>query len=189
MNDMEKSKALEKIAHDIQRCKVCKKNTSGKAVPGEGNPDAAVMFVGEAPGRKESETGRPFVGRSGQLLTILLSEIGVERKDVYITSPVKYYPGRRAPARKEIEHGKKHLLKQIDIIQPELIILLGNTAIKALLKSKYQVTKIHGRILEEEGQKYFVTFHPAAALRFKKILNLQKSDFSRLNTHIKEIIN
>lgn len=178
---MDKRNTLTEISKEIEKCRECRKGKSGKAVVGEGSPNAKIMFIGEAPGRKEAETGRPFIGRSGQLLTKLLQTIGIDRKDVFITSPVKYYPGKRAPTAKEIEHGKKHLGKQIKIIGPELIVLLGNTAIKALLDDTYKVMKWHGKIVRNKNQDHFVTFHPAAALRFpKKIKPLIEKDLQRL---------
>lgn len=149
-------------------------------MPGEGNPNARVMFVGEAPGREESLTGRPFVGRSGKFLTELLSLIGIKREDVYITSPVKYFPGARAPTDAEISHGRTHLRKQIDIIGPKLIILLGNVASKGVLGKSFMVGQWHGKTKRENGRDHFFTFHPSAALRFPKIRKLIYQDFKKL---------
>lgn len=178
---MKKKEELDKVAAVIAKCRECKKKKSGFPVSGEGSVDARIMFIGEAPGREESKTGRPFIGRSGRLLTQLLDSVGIHRQDVYITSPVKYYPGKRAPATKEITHGKKHLKQQVDIIRPKVIVLMGNTAIKAMLKNTYQVTKMHGKFVYEEGHKYFITFHPAAALRFpKKYKKKLHADFKKL---------
>ena len=136
-------------------------------VPGEGNINSLVMFIGEAPGRKEAESGHPFIGRAGKLLTELLAGIKIKRSDVYITSPVKYYPGRRTPKISEIKHGAIHLLAQIKIIQPKVIVLLGKTAHKALVADA-MIAKIHGKKFKKEGMVYFSTYHPAAALRFPK---------------------
>jgi uracil-DNA glycosylase len=179
---------LKKIAEEINRCRECKKDKSGLPVPGEGDPDATLMFIGEAPGREEARTGRPFIGRSGKLLTRMLAGVKINRENVYITSPVKYYPGKRAPTPKEITHGKKHLIAQIEIIKPKLLVLLGATAMKALLKGKYQVTKVHGKTITENGQTYFLTFHPAAALRFPKIIGIKMvKDLKSLPLLIKNI--
>lgn len=171
--------SLKAIAEEIKRCRECKKGKSGLPVPGEGSPRARVVFVGEAPGRKEAETGRPFVGGSGKLLTQLLTAIGIERKDVFITSPVKYYPGQRAPTNREIQHGRIHLVKQIAAIKPKVIVLLGNVAHKALI-GDVKVTKLHGKMQKSGGVVYFSTFHPAAAMRFPKIKRLMKQDFQQL---------
>lgn len=184
---MDAQKELDRIAHTISRCRQCRHGKSGLPVPGEGDAHAELMFIGEAPGRREAETGRPFVGRSVMLLTRYLLAIGIDRKDVYISSPVKYFPGPRAPTPTEIAHGRKHLQKQIKVINPQLIVLLGNTAMKSLLRGLYQVTKFHGQVVEEVGKRYFLTFHPAAALRFPKtIAPLLKNDFKKLKTLVSQ---
>lgn len=133
MGTASKETALKAVAEEIRRCGKCKAGKEGLAVPGEGSADAKIMFVGEAPGLQESLTGRPFIGRSGKLLTRLLTEIGIARQDVFITSACKYFPGRRAPTPAEIALEKPFLMRQIKIIDPTVIVLLGNTAIKALL--------------------------------------------------------
>src|SRR6266498_2582201 len=123
---MDKQKELDKLAHEIAQCKICKVGKSGMVVPGEGNPDADVVFIGEAPGRQEAATGRPFIGRSGQLLRKMIREIGLDdEKDVYITSPVKYLPDRGTPTSSDIAHGRIHLMKQFAIIKPKVVMLLG----------------------------------------------------------------
>lgn len=179
LNKNIKARELEKIVIEITKCRQCRQGKSGLPVAGEGDACAKVMFVGEAPGRKEAESGRPFVGRAGRLLTELLSGIGVDRGDVYITSPVKYYPGKRTPKDSEIKHGRVHLLKQISIIQPKLIVLLGKTAHKALV-GDMMITKMHGKATKRDGIIYFSTFHPAAALRFPKYVEIMKADFAKL---------
>src|SRR5882724_3144801 len=165
---MNKQTELDQIAREIERCKICKVGKSGKAVPGEGNPDADLVFIGEAPGKKEAETGRPFIGRSGQLLRSLIRSIGFDdEKDVYITSPVKYLPDRGTPTSADIAHGRVHLMKQFAVIQPKVVVLLGRVAAEGVLERKVAVAKEHGHIIEEkDGIKYFLTLHPAAALRF-----------------------
>src|SRR4051812_37511962 len=107
----EKQRKLDQIAIEIENCKICQVDKSGMAVPGEGNADATLMFVGEAPGREEAKTGRPFIGRSGQLLRSLIKEAGLKEEDVYITSPVKYLPNRGTPTPSDIAHGKIHFDK------------------------------------------------------------------------------
>lgn len=178
---MGKLEELKKVADEISKCEECKKDKSGLPVPGEGNPGASTMFLGESPGPQESKTGRPFVGRAGKFLTKMFDSIGIDRKDVYITSPVKYYPGRRAPTDDEIAHGRIHLLKQIEIIKPKLIVLLGNVALKALIPDeKLFVSKVHGRIIEKNGTTYFPTYHPSAAMRFTKMRNAMMQDMVEL---------
>ena len=175
-----KEKKLQEIAREIENCKVCKVGKHGKAVPGEGNANADILFVGEAPGRTEAETGRPFVGRSGKLLRKLINESGLNEEEVYITSPVKYLPDYITPKPSDIEHGFIHFGKQIDIINPKVIVLLGRVACLAVLKQNISVVLRHGEILEENGRKYFITVHPAAALRFTKMKTILVEDFKAL---------
>ncbi len=177
-----KQKQLEKIALEIELCKTCKIGKHGKAVPGEGNGDADIMFVGEAPGRTEAESGRPFIGRSGKLLRKLISEAGLEESEVYITSPVKYLPDYITPKPSDIAHGKIHFDKQVDVIDPKIIVLLGRVAALAVLNQNISVVLRHGEIVEENGRKYFITVHPAAALRFAKMKQTLLEDFEKLRT-------
>jgi uracil-DNA glycosylase len=180
---MNKQLELDKIAKEIEKCEVCKEAKSGMAVPGEGNPDADVVFIGEAPGKKEAATGRPFIGRSGQLLRSLIREIGFDdEKDVYITSPVKYLPDRGTPTSVDIAHGRIHLMKQFAVIQPKVVMLLGRVAAEGVLEKKVAVVKDHGQVIEEhDGIKYFLTYHPAAALRFpSKFKKFLQEDFKKL---------
>ncbi len=165
---MTKQQQLDQIASQIENCKICKKDKIGVAVPGEGNPDADIVFIGEAPGKQEAKSGRPFIGRSGQLLRSMIREIGLDdEKDVYITSPVKYLPVRGTPSSEEIAHGRVHLEKQLEIIQPTFVVLLGRVAAEGVLQKKVYVTKERGEVIEEkDGIKYFLTYHPAAVLRF-----------------------
>lgn len=181
---MDKAKQLQRIAKEIEDCAECKVGKHGKAVPGEGNPDAEVLFVGEAPGRNEAEVGRPFIGRSGKLLRQLINEAGLKEEDVYITSPVKYLPDYITPTPQDVAHGFTHFGKQIDVIDPKIIVLLGRVASLAVLKKNISVVVRHGEIIEENGRKYYITVHPAAALRFKKMKALLLEDFR----HLKEIL-
>lgn len=184
---MNKQKALDKIAVEIVNCKICKIGKSGMAVPGEGNPDADIVFIGEAPGKTEAATGRPFIGRSGQLLRSLIRDIGLDdQKDVYITSPVKYLPDRGTPTSDDIAHGREHLLKQFAVIQPKFVVLLGRVAAEGVLQKKVFVTKERGEIIDEmDGLKYFLTYHPAAALRFpNKFKPFLREDFLMVKTFL-----
>lgn len=180
-----KSALLEEEAEKIRRCLKCRKGKIGQAVAGEGNPDAKIFFVGEAPGREEAKVGRPFVGRSGKFLTQILSEIGIKREDIFITSPVKYLPKKGTPSNRDIAHGRKHLLKQLEIINPKLVVLLGNVAAKALLTKPVKISRQHGKIVKENNTIYFLTFHPAAALRFPKIKVQVIDDFKKLQELIR----
>lgn len=181
------NKFLTDIAKEIAKCKECMENKFGLPVPGEGNPAAKIMFIGESPGPNEAKVGRPFVGRSGKLLTELLNSIGIKKEEVFITSPVKYYQGKRALKNSEIEHGTKHLVKQVEAIKPKLIVLLGQVAMKALFPDKKaKVSDVHGKLFCFD-KVYFPTFHPAAAVRFPKIKDLMKKDFEKLHKLIKSL--
>jgi uracil-DNA glycosylase len=183
---MSKKSLMSKIENDIAECEECKKSKFGMPVPGEGNLDAKIMFLGEAPGIKESQTGRPFVGRAGKFLNKMLVKAGIDREDVFITSPVKYFPGKRAPDLDEIRHGMIHTLKQIKIINPKVIVLLGGTAVKSVLGEKLKVCDIHGKIVEKDGIKYFPTIHPSAAMRFTGMRLMMESDFRKLKRMLKD---
>jgi uracil-DNA glycosylase len=179
---MGKAKELQLIAEEIAACCICKKGCTGKPVPGEGSPDARVVFVGEAPGREEAKTGRPFVGRSGKLLRQMIREIGLDERDVFITSPVHYLPLRGTPSKDMVLHGREYLFRQIAVIQPEFVVLLGATATLALLDRKAAVAKEHGTVVEQDGRKCLVAVHPAYAIRFQKGRDLLARDFQKLRT-------
>lgn len=180
--NMDKEKELEKIAAAIAKCRTCKVGKSGLPVPGEGNPDADIVFLGEAPGKNEAKTGRPFIGRSGQLLRKMIRDAGLIESEVFITSPVKYLPDRGTPTKEDIKHGRVHLSKQLAVINPKIIVLLGATAAYAILERVVPIMKEHGKIIEQNGKKYIVTLHPAAILRFPKYAPLMKADFHILKT-------
>jgi uracil-DNA glycosylase len=185
-NFMLKQKEMEKIAKEIENCEICKIGKSGKAVVGEGSLDAKVVFIGEAPGKNEAIVGRPFIGRSGKYLRSQIASIGLKEEEVYITSPVKYLPDRGTPSSSDIAHGRLHLMKQFQIIKPELVVLLGRVAAEGVLEKKVFVIKEHGDIIEEkDGIRYFLTLHPAAVLRFQKNKPLFEGDFKTL----KELLN
>jgi uracil-DNA glycosylase family 4 len=180
---MNKQKELDRIAKEIEQCAECKIAKNGVAVPGEGNPDADVVFIGEAPGKQEAITGYPFIGRSGQMLRKLIRSIGFDdEKDVYITSPVKYLPDRGTPTSADIAHGRIHLMEQFKVIQPKVVMLLGRVAAEGVLQKKVAVASEHGHVIEErDGIKYFLTVHPAAALRFpNKYKEPLEEDFKKL---------
>ena len=184
----EKIRLLKEVEEEIRSCKECKKNKFGLPVPGKGNPDARIVLLGESPGPQESKRGEPFIGPSGKFLDKLLDSIGIKREDVFITSPVKYYPGRRAPTNEEIMHGMIHTSKQIEIINPKLIVMLGNVALKALFPNeKLKVSEIHGNPIRKNGRVYFPTFHPSAARRFPKVREKMIKDFEKLKLLVEEM--
>lgn len=184
MNKSEKQKALDKIVKEIEECKVCKIDKIGIAVPGEGNPDADIMFVGEAPGSNEAREGRPFIGRSGKFLRQQIESIGLKDEDVFIVSPVKYLPTYITPKPSDILHGKTHFDKQVEIIDPKIMVLMGNTAVMAVLGEKMPIMKVHGETIVRDGRTYFISLHPAAAIRFQKFRGTFIEDFQK----IKELV-
>lgn len=155
---------LEEEANQCQDCELYL--TRKTVVFGEGNPEARLVFVGEAPGRDEDEQGRPFVGRAGQLLTRIISAMGFKRSDVYIANCLKCRPpGNRNPSLMEISTCWPYLEKQLEIIRPEIICTLGKFAGQMLLKTEDSISRFRGRFHEYGGIKVMPTFHPAYLLR------------------------
>ncbi len=177
---MSKTSDLQKIAGEIENCVECKKNKNGMAVPGEGNPDADVIFIGEAPGRNEAATGRPFIGRSGKLLREAIRSIGLKEEDVYITSPVKYLPDYITPTDEDIAHGMTHLSKQIEVIDPKVMVLLGRVAVRGVLGDKVAISKEHGTFVKKDRLTYFISYNPGAAIRFVKFKKTFLDDFQKI---------
>ena len=172
---------LDSIAENVKECQKCELcETRTKAVPGKGNFDADVIFVGEAPGRNEDIHGEPFVGAAGKRLDMILEDTGIDRKDVYITNIVKCRPPKnRVPSKKEEESCNDFIKQEIEIINPKIICVMGNTAYGTLLDGK-EITKNHGKIVEKDGRKFFVTFHPAATIYNQKLVEELKEDFRKL---------
>jgi uracil-DNA glycosylase len=159
--------SLEELNRSICDCTKCvlHKNRN-KFVFGSGNPNADVMVIGEGPGADEDAQGLPFVGRAGKLLTDILKAIKFERDEVYIANIVKCRPpGNRTPLPEEMETCIPYLRKQIELIKPKLVLCLGLTAAKGLLKRKESLGNLRGKVFEYEGINVMVTFHPAALLR------------------------
>jgi len=163
----EKAETLEKLESLINNCTACKLcEGRNKFVFGSGNPNADVMCVGEGPGAEEDKQGLPFVGRAGQLLTDILKAIKFERDEVYIANIVKCRPPEnRTPFPDEMDTCLPYLKKQFELIQPKLVLCLGLTAAKGLLKSRESLTNMRGKVFEFEQAKVMVTYHPAALLR------------------------
>ena len=172
---------LDNIAEKVkgcQKCKLCKTRTN--AVPGKGKFDADVIFVGEAPGRNEDIHGEPFVGAAGKRLDMILEDTGINRENVYITNIVKCRPpNNRVPSKEEEEACNDFIKQEIEIINPKIICIMGNTAYGTLLNGK-EITKNHGKIVEKDGRKFFVTFHPAATIYNQKLVDELKNDFRKL---------
>ena len=153
------------IGADCRRCKLCTLGRS-QIVFGVGNPKARLMFVGEAPGEEEDKRGEPFVGRAGQLLTKIIEAIGLARDQVYIANVIKCRPpGNRNPEPDEVEQCEPFLFRQIDAIQPRVIVSLGKFAAQSLLKTMDPITRLRGRQFDYRGAALIPTFHPAYLLR------------------------
>jgi len=182
---MDRKGQLKRIAREIARCRACRSGCSGKPVPGEGSADARIVFIGEAPGREEAKSGRPFIGRSGKLLRESIRDMGVDESAVFITSPVHYLPDRGTPSKEMILHGREHLFRQLAVIDPDVIVLLGATACRAVLDRKVEVAKLHGSVARSDHRACFITFHPAYAIRFVEGKRLFLEDFARLKRLIK----
>lgn len=177
---MDKEQQLRTLEEEISTFVI---NHTGKnPVPGEGSSSAPILFIGEAAGANEEKTGRPFVGRAGKLLTELIEQqLHLKRESVYITSVVKWRPpDNRKPLREEIELCMPFLNKQLNLIQPKIIVLLGNTALNSVLDHDMKIGSVHGKIIEREGKRYYPTYHPAAGLRATRWKRALEQDFAKL---------
>lgn len=165
--DLSSATTLAHVADAIARCKACTLSaTALNHVPGEGNPEAKFVIVGEAPGATEDELGRPFVGKSGDLLTKILEAIQFKREDVFICNVLKHRPpGNRNPSPDEVAACTPFLLRQLDILKPRVILALGNFATQTLLGTEEGITKLRGVERSYHGIPLVATFHPAALLR------------------------
>jgi DNA polymerase len=158
---------LDTLAAHVGTCQRCPLfSTATNPVPGEGNPNADFMCVGEAPGATEDQTGRPFVGAAGQLLTKILAAIDLKREDVFICNVLKHRPpGNRNPLPDEVKACSPYLIRQIELIQPKVILALGTFAAQTLLNTTLSIGKLRGQVHRYYGVPLVVTYHPAALLR------------------------
>lgn len=180
--------SLEKIATEVIGCPLCKLSQSRKnAVPGEGQLSAKIMFIGEAPGKNEDYKGRPFVGAAGRILNEALEKAGIQRSLIFITNIVKCRPpGNRIPDDDERIACRPYLDREISLIAPEIICILGATAYASILGGK-SITTNRGKIVKKNGQKYFLTVHPAAAIYDKNLRSVLENDLSKLFQEIKKM--
>lgn len=156
--------AFEDCLHECRRCKLAVER--GNIVPGEGNREARVLFVGEGPGQDEDMQGRPFVGKAGQLLDKILASVGFDREIVYIANIVKCRPpGNRVPEPDEVRACLEYLRMQFALIHPNIIVCLGATAAKAIIREDFRITRERGVWYEKNGIHIIATYHPAALLR------------------------
>ena len=155
------------IAEVIAQCRRCPLYSTAKnPVPGEGNPHADLVCVGEAPGQNEDETGRPFIGQAGQLLTKILGAINLAREDVFIVNVLKHRPpGNRNPRPEEVEACSPYLVRQLELIRPKVIVAFGTFAAQTLLNTKLPIGQLRGKVHRYYGTPLVATYHPAALLR------------------------
>jgi len=174
--------SLTDLCKSLRNCQQCRL-ASGRTqvVFGSGNPEASIMFVGEAPGFHEDKQGVPFVGAAGNLLTELLESVGLSRSQIYIANVIKCRPPHnRDPTQDEVDTCKPFLLQQIQLIKPHLVCSLGNFATQTLLGRKVGITKVHGQPFQLSEFRLFPLFHPAAALHQERLLPLLREDFQKL---------
>ena len=177
-----KAKQLELIKADIIADKVCPDLASQatQLVFGDGSPDAPIVFIGEAPGKKEDEQGLPFVGAAGKFLNEMLASIDMKRADIYITNIVKYRPpNNRDPLPEEKLAFLPYLRRQIEVIKPKLVATLGRHSMESLIPG-LQISQIHGQPKRYQGQVYLPLFHPAAALYNGGLRQTLLDDFARI---------
>jgi DNA polymerase len=174
--------SLEEIAEQVARCKLCKLGQgNARAVPGEGNPNAEVLFVGEAPGFYEDQQGRPFVGPAGKLLDELLGYAGLARSDVFIANVVKHRPpGNRDPEPDELEACDGYLRAQIEAIKPQVIVTLGRFSLAKFVPNVRTMRDVHGRAMPYGDLTICAMYHPAAALHQASLRSVIEQDFRAL---------
>lgn len=173
--------SLEEVKRQVivcEKCELCKTRTN--AVPGKGSSKADIIFVGEAPGRNEDRKGEPFVGVAGKKLSIALEHAGISRDQVYITNVVKCRPPKnRVPLENEEKSCENFLKSEIELINPKIICVMGNTAFHSLLGGS-NITKNRGKTIQKDGMTYFLTVHPAATIYNQSLLSILKKDMKKL---------
>ncbi len=183
MTKQERQGRMHDLDEGIRICMRCPLHQSRThAVPGEGPVPARIFFIGEAPGAKEDQLGRPFVGPSGMLLNRLLETAGLSRADVYITSCVKCRPpNNRTPHTNELNICQATWLnEQIDLANPKIIVLLGRVAQQQVLQDQRNLRQIHGEVIPRDGRQYLLTYHPAVAFHVPETRDSMEEDMAVL---------
>lgn len=179
---------LERLGRQVETCTLCDLHcTAARGVPGEGPATAEVMLVGEAPGFNEDKQGRPFVGAAGKLLDeTLLPLAGLKRSEVYITNVVKHRPpDNRDPAPDELSACLPYLARQIELINPRVIVTLGRFSLGTFFPGD-MISRVHGQVREKDGRPYFHMYHPAAALHQERLRQTLEDDMKRLGAYLRE---
>ena len=185
---MKETLSLEIIQEKVKTCEKCDLCITRKnAVPGKGNPNADVIFIGEAPGKNEDLHGEPFIGTAGKKLNDALENVGLTRNSVYITNIVKCKPPKnRIPNDVEKKMCSNYLEDELTIINPKIICLLGNTPFYSILGGK-EISKNHGKFVSKDNRLYFVTFHPAATIYNLKLGKVFKNDIRKLMKELQKL--
>ncbi|MCY0879882.1 MAG: uracil-DNA glycosylase [Firmicutes bacterium] len=189
---MTKAERLDDLRPKVLACRACGlRDAATQVVFGEGSPNARLVFIGEGPGADEDRLGRPFVGRAGQLLDRMIAAMGMTRfDDVYILNVVKCRPpGNRTPTPEEWTTCRPHLEQQLDILDPAIIVLLGSTALKALIDPTLRITQMRGQWIERGGRWWMPTYHPAALLRNPSLKRETWEDLKRVLDKYRELVN
>lgn len=179
---------LKELHNKVSGCKSCRLyETRSNLVFGSGNPDAALMFIGEAPGKEEDAQGLPFVGDAGKMLTNIIAAMGYKRENVYIANCLKCRPPmNRSPLMDELIVCEPHLIEQIEIVKPKVICCLGRFAAQLLLKSTVAISKLRGKFYDYHGIRLMPTFHPAYLLRNPGDKRLVWDDMKKLKKELEK---
>src|SRR4030088_2153931 len=184
------SPELNQLHETIRACKNCGLHaTRTQAVPGIGRVPADILIVGEAPGFNEDRQGEPFVGAAGKLLDTLLSRIGLSRADVYITNVLKCRPPmNRDPMPNEAEACSPYLKRQLELVQPKVVLILGRHALERLMPGQGSISRIHGSLVMRGGVAYVPLYHPAAALHNGSLVADLEHDFDRVKAYLEKLL-
>ena len=189
MAKSKKARRLDELAAQIRVCTRCPLHESRThAVPGDGSYGARVMIIGEAPGREEDESGRPFVGATGRFLNHVLEGTGLDRADFFITNTVKCRPPKnRTPRKLEVDTcTSNYLFEQVELVNPRLVMLLGSVAAKRVLGVK-SINEARGRVIERDGRRFLVGYHPAVRFYREDLGERVREDFALLKREIKKL--
>ena len=190
LSPMIPNSSLEQLHAEVRACTKCGLHaTRTQAVPGVGPQPADIMIVGEAPGFNEDRQGEPFVGAAGKLLDTLLARIGLSRGDVYITNVLKCRPPQnRDPMPNEAEACSPYLVRQLALIQPKVVLILGRHALERLLPGQGSISRIHGSLVKRGDVAYVPLFHPAAALHNGALVADLERDFDRVKAYLDKLL-
>lgn len=187
---MSQSSQLQEIASEISKCQKCPlAKTRTNTVPGSGSPEAEILFVGEAPGQREDEQGIPFCGSAGKFLDEMLASIGMDRNQVFIANTLKCRPPQnRDPEDSEKEACRPYLDRQVQIVNPKLIVCLGRHSVSNFLPGAGGISKLHGKAVRRpNGQVYLALYHPAAALHNGGLRGTLIEDFKKIPAILSKI--